>query len=41
MNVLSRFLKKRKENMALTEVYGIKVNGFWLERKWAKSLEQI
>lgn len=38
---LSRFLKKGKENMVLTEVHGSKVSGFWLEHKWGKYLEQI
>lgn len=35
------FPQKGKENMALTEVYGIKVNGFWPEHKGAKYLEPI
>lgn len=41
MNMLNWFLKKGKENTALTEGSGIKVSGFWPGHKWVKYLEQI
>lgn len=41
MSMLSCFFKKGKENIALTEVYGRQVTGFWLKHKWAKYLEQF
>lgn len=39
--MLCCFLKKEKENGSLSEVWEIKVNGVWLEHKWAKCLGQI